>query len=98
MARYTWAMCSVVVLNGVRADYPVVLATNRDEFYARASSGPQRLLDAPRSVGGRDLVAHGTWAAVTEHGLFVGVTNQRTLAPPDRSKRSRGGWGWHWRS
>jgi uncharacterized protein with NRDE domain len=83
-------MCTVLVLNGVRADYPVVLATNRDEFYARPSSGPLRLLEAPRAAGGRDLVAQGTWMGVTEHGLFVGVTNQRTVTPPDRSKRSRG--------
>lgn len=83
-------MCTVLVLNGVRADYPVVLATNRDEFYARPSSGPLRLLESPRAVGGRDLVAQGAWMGVTEHGLFVGVTNQRTAAPPDRSKRSRG--------
>jgi uncharacterized protein with NRDE domain len=83
-------MCTVLVLNGVRADYPVVLATNRDEFYARPSGGPELLLPSPRSVGGRDLLAHGTWMGVTEQGLFVGVTNQRTLAPADRSKRSRG--------
>jgi uncharacterized protein with NRDE domain len=83
-------MCTVLVLNQVRADYPVVLATNRDEFYARPTSGPLRLLEAPRTVGGRDLVAQGTWMGVTEQGLFVGVTNQRTVAPPDRSKRSRG--------
>jgi uncharacterized protein with NRDE domain len=83
-------MCTVVVLNGLRADYPVVLATNRDEFYARPSSGPHRLLSSPRTVGGRDLVSQGTWMGVTEQGLFVGLTNQRTVTPADRSKRSRG--------
>jgi uncharacterized protein with NRDE domain len=83
-------MCTALVLNHVRSDYPLVLATNRDEFYARRSSGPLRLLDTPSTVGGRDLVAGGTWMGVTQQGLFVGVTNQRTARPPDRSRRSRG--------
>jgi uncharacterized protein with NRDE domain len=84
------AMCTIVVLHGVRADFPTVIATNRDEFYGRAASGPVRLLEQPVTVGGRDLVKGGTWMGVTRDGLFVGVTNQRTVVPPDPSKRSRG--------
>ncbi len=83
-------MCTIVALHGVREDYPLVLATNRDEFYARATAGPTRLLDDPSTVGGRDLRAKGTWMGVTRDGLFVGVTNQRTLRAPDPQKRSRG--------
>jgi uncharacterized protein with NRDE domain len=83
-------MCTVVVIHGLRADFPVVLATNRDEFYARPSSGPMRILDVPRTVGGLDMVKRGTWLGVTHEGLFVAVTNQRTMQPPDPSKRSRG--------
>lgn len=83
-------MCTIVVLHGVRTDYPVVIATNRDEFYARAATGPMRLLDEPVTVGGRDLVKGGTWMGVTRDGLFVAVTNQRTAQPADPTKRSRG--------
>jgi uncharacterized protein with NRDE domain len=83
-------MCTIIALRGVRADFPLVLATNRDEFYARRSAGPARILEQPSTVGGRDLEAGGTWMGVTAAGLFVGVTNQRTLVAPDRSKRSRG--------
>lgn len=83
-------MCTIVALRGVRADYPLVIATNRDEFYARAASGAVRLLAEPPTVGGQDLVKGGTWMGVTRGGLFVGVTNQRTLVPPDPAKRSRG--------
>jgi uncharacterized protein with NRDE domain len=83
-------MCTIVALKGVRADLPLILATNRDEFFARPSSGPERLLDAPPTLGGRDLVAGGTWMGVTREGLFVGVTNQRTFAAPDTTRRSRG--------
>jgi uncharacterized protein with NRDE domain len=83
-------VCTIVVLRGVRADCPLILATNRDEFYARASTGPGLLLERPRTVGGRDLVAKGTWMGVTREGLFVGVTNHRTFAASMPARRSRG--------
>ncbi|HEY6877595.1 MAG TPA: NRDE family protein [Polyangiales bacterium] len=87
--RYTEPMCTIVAVRGVRPDAPLVLATNRDEFFQRPATGAVRLLDAPPTVGGRDLVAGGTWMGVTRDGLFVGVTNQRG-APRDPDKRSRG--------
>jgi uncharacterized protein with NRDE domain len=83
-------MCTIIVLRHVRADYPLVIATNRDEFYARATSGPTRLLESPVTVGGRDLVAGGTWMGVTAAGLFVGITNHRSLEGNDAALRSRG--------
>jgi uncharacterized protein with NRDE domain len=83
-------MCTIIVLRGIRSDFPLVLATNRDEFYARKTSAPARILEQPSTVGGRDLEAGGTWMGVTAAGLFVGVTNHRTFGPADRSKRSRG--------
>jgi uncharacterized protein with NRDE domain len=82
-------MCTIVAIRGVRPDVPLVLATNRDEFFARPSTGAVRLLDAPVTVGGRDLAAGGTWMGVTREGLFVGVTNHRG-GHRDPSKRSRG--------
>lgn len=83
-------MCTIIALRKVRSDFPLVLATNRDEFYARRTSGPVRIVEQPSTVSGQDLEAGGTWMGVTAAGLFVGVTNQRTFAPPDRTKRSRG--------
>ena len=83
-------MCTIIAIHGVRHDQSLVLATNRDEFYARATSGPMRLLSHPPTVGGRDLAGPGTWMGVTESGLFVGITNQRGFAARDPEKRSRG--------
>jgi uncharacterized protein with NRDE domain len=83
-------MCTIVALVRVLPDYPLILATNRDEFFARPSTGPGVLVDTPRAVGGRDRVAGGTWMGATAGGLFVGVTNQRSFTPPDPEKRSRG--------
>jgi len=60
-------------------DVPLLVLANREEFYARPSSGPQffpRRGDAPAWVGGIDLVAGGTWLGVNEFGLVVAVTNR----------------------
>ena len=83
-------MCTLIVLNRVHPDYPVIIAANRDEYYARTSSPPQRLLDAPVAFGGVDGRRQGTWMGATATGLFVGLTNQRTWSLPDSDKRSRG--------
>jgi uncharacterized protein with NRDE domain len=48
------------------------------------------LSESPRVVGGRDEEKGGTWLGVSERGFFVGITNQRSASPPDRSLRSRG--------
>jgi len=89
-------MCLLAVLFRVRADAPLVVAANRDELLARPAVSMGVLRDGgdgdgggPRILGGRDLVAGGTWLAVNEHGVFAGLTNRPTLVR-DPSKRSRG--------
>ena len=83
-------MCTLVILDRVRRDYPLILAANRDEFYARATEGPGLLVASPRVVGGRDLDKGGSWLAVSATGNFAAVTNQRTWVAADRTLRSRG--------
>lgn len=83
-------MCTIVVLHGVHPDHPLAIIANRDELLDRASSGPRVLVERPRAIGGVDLAAGGSWMGANERGLFVGLTNQRTFDPADRSKRSRG--------
>jgi uncharacterized protein with NRDE domain len=46
--------------------------------------------DPPVAVGGRDLVADGTWLGVNDAGLVAGMLNRRTGTPPDPACRSRG--------
>ena len=83
-------MCTILAFHRVHPDASLVIAANRDEFYARPTA-PPHLLDAERHIyGGKDLQAGGTWLGVTPDGLFVAVTNQRTLTPPDPSRHSRG--------
>jgi uncharacterized protein with NRDE domain len=83
-------MCTIAILRHIHPEWPLVLAANRDEFYARPAAGPQVLSLSPRAVGGRDLERQGTWMGVTDGGFFVGLTNQRGSANLTRAPRSRG--------
>lgn len=83
-------MCTLAVFSRALPELPLVVAANRDEFYARPAEGPTLLSSEPRVVGGRDLVAGGSWLAVSDRELVVGVLNRRTGAPPDPRRASRG--------
>jgi uncharacterized protein with NRDE domain len=83
-------MCVIVLGFQVRTDLPLVIAANRDEFYARRSEPPVVLVESPRVVGGRDAELGGTWMGFTPGGFFAGLTNRRTLGPPEPARRSRG--------
>lgn len=75
----------------VGTDYPLVVAANRDERLDRPSDTIAVLQEAdPRVLGGRDLLAGGTWLAVNEHGVVAGLTNRPSPGGRDPSKRSRG--------
>ena len=79
-------MCLILLAWHARADYPLVLAANRDELHARAAARAA-WWTSPRILAGRDLNAGGAWLAVTEDGRFAALTNyrdpgrQRTGAP-----------------
>src|SRR5690349_20086207 len=54
-------VCTLAVYVDSFADWPLVVAANRDEILARAPEPPTLLrADFPRAVGGRDAVAAGT--------------------------------------
>lgn len=72
---------------------PLILAGNRDEFYARPT-------EAARWRGsvfcGLDLRAGGTWLGVTRSGRFAAVTNFREpIQEPGAGARSRGELPWN---
>lgn len=83
-------MCTLAVFTRTLPGLPLVVAANRDEFYARPAEGPTVLAAEPLVVGGRDLVAGGSWLATSAHGLVVGILNRRTGEAPDPARASRG--------
>jgi len=70
-------MCLIFVAYRQRADYPLVIAANRDEFYRRPSATAHHWNDAPQVLAGRDLQALGTWLGITREGRFAAITNFR---------------------
>jgi uncharacterized protein with NRDE domain len=84
-------MCTIIVRHQMDDWCSTIIASNRDEFYDRAASGPAVLRSRPLIVGGRDEREGGTWFALTHDGVFMGLTNQRSFGTRDDSLRSRGG-------
>ena len=82
-------MCLLLVAVDLLPDCPCLLLGNRDEFHARATAPAHVWADDRRVVGGRDLVAGGSWLALRDDGRFSAVTNLRTGVPAT-APRSRG--------
>lgn len=82
-------MCLVLLAWQPDTKHQLVMAANRDEFFARPAVPIDWWDDQPNIIGGRDLEAGGTWLALGRHGRFAVVTNFRDPKPAP-AKRSRG--------
>ncbi len=82
-------MCILIVLRAFDADYPLLVAANRDERLDRAASPPGLWVGARhRVLSPRDRLAGGTWLAVDDRGAFAGITNLAGVPPvPDAPSR-----------
>jgi hypothetical protein len=81
------AVCTAVVRVGV----PTLLLGVRDEFVGRAWEPPGRHWDRWPVIGGRDLLAGGTWLAVEPDARRVAtVLNGRGRPAPPEGRLSRG--------
>lgn len=82
-------MCLIVFAWRPGHAQPLVVAANRDEFYARPSLPLAPWPEAPQVYAGRDLEAGGTWLGVGANGRFAALTNIRDPHQP-AGRRSRG--------
>jgi uncharacterized protein with NRDE domain len=83
-------MCILFLAINRHPQYPLIIAANRDEFYARPSSAMHYWPDQPQILAGRDDLKGGTWLGVTRQGRFCAVTNFRTGNPESEDALSRG--------
>ncbi len=82
-------MCLIAIQYRVVPESPILVATNREEFYDRRSHSPSIQSGKPRVLCPLDQRSGGTWLGVNQHGVFVGICNRRVFEPLG-SNRSRG--------
>jgi uncharacterized protein with NRDE domain len=85
-------MCTLIVGHHLLGPGSLVAGANRDEDPGRPSAPPRLLIESPRTAGGLDLRAGGTWLAVRGTGAAIAVLNRWGGAPPADvpARRSRG--------
>ena len=71
-------------------DYPLILAANRDEFFARPTLQAAPWPESAAVIGGRDLEKGGSWLALSASGQLAAVTNFRDGTRTKSGSRSRG--------
>lgn len=83
-------MCLAAFALGAHPRFPLVIAANRDEFFARAASPMAWWADRPEVLAGRDLTAGGTWFGLTRAGRLALLTNVREPGRQQPQAPSRG--------
>ena len=82
-------MCLILFKYKPDAEYNLIVAANRDEFYARPSL-PAHFWDNESSIfAGKDLLGGGTWLGMSKSGKVAGLTNFSQSTDPDNTQ-SRG--------
>lgn len=70
-------MCLILIAWQSHPEFPLVVAANRDEFFARPTTPLHFWENASNILAGRDLSAGGTWMGITRQGRFAALTNYR---------------------
>ncbi|MFK7896943.1 MAG: NRDE family protein [Myxococcota bacterium] len=84
-------MCTLIVLHRCLPGKPLVVAANRDEFFARpAEDLALRTSKTGPILAPLDLEAGGTWLGLSQRGVFAGLTNLRPLVATEVAKEAVG--------
>ncbi len=76
-------MCLILFAYHSHPTYKLIFAANRDEFYQRPTATAHWWEDNSSILGGRDLVAGGSWLGIHTNGKIAALTNIRE---PDNVK------------
>lgn len=79
-------MCILFAAVNQHQDYPLIIAANRDEFFARGTAESHIWPSEAGIIAGQDLQAGGTWMGVNKQGHLACLTNIR--APEKVSDRA----------
>jgi uncharacterized protein with NRDE domain len=83
-------MCLMLIAYNYHPDYPLILASNRDEFYSRPTE-PLAVRGAQQDMlCGLDLEGGGTWLGSSRSGRIAALTNVREPERHSGNAPSRG--------
>jgi len=68
-------MCILLASQDPNPDYNLIVIANRDEFHHREAAPLKFWREKPHILGGRDLVAGGTWLGINRNGYLAAITN-----------------------
>jgi uncharacterized protein with NRDE domain len=86
-------MCLIGLALDADPRFPLVVAANRDEFFDRPTAALdwwRASPDGPWLLGGRDLMAGGTWLGLSNRGRIGMLTNVRDPLRQNADAASRG--------
>ncbi len=83
-------MCLALIAINQHPLYPLIILSNRDEYYRRCSASAHYWEEAPYVFAGKDLECNGTWIGVNQKGNFSLVTNYRQPSTYNPTLTSRG--------
>lgn len=83
-------MCLILFAYKSHPKYKLVIAANRDEFYARETVAAKFWDDHPDMLSGRDLEGGGTWFGINRSGKVSLLTNYRDLSKIKPNAPTRG--------
>ena len=70
-------MCILFIAKNSHPDYPLIIAANRDEYFARPTEAPHWWPENPQLFAGKDVQAGGTWMGHNRqqraHVLALGI-------------------------
>lgn len=83
-------MCLILFRFDPSAEYPLIVAANRDEAYARPTARARFWPNKPNILAGQDLEAGGSWLGLNKAGQFAALTNYREQQSSPHQGPSRG--------
>jgi uncharacterized protein with NRDE domain len=83
-------VCLIALAWRAHPAYRLIVAANRDEYFARPAAPADFWEDHTHILAGRDLEAGGTWLGITLEGRFAALTNYRNPADRRSGVPSRG--------
>jgi uncharacterized protein with NRDE domain len=83
-------MCILFVAVQQHPKYPLIIAANRDEFFARPTQASCFWPKAPHVLAGLDKQAGGTWMGINTEGYVSALTNIRDPKTLRKDVISRG--------